>query len=233
MRSWGYLISALYAVLVAGLFLPAVVRLGGRSWSEAYQETFVATGWPQLLPWLVVGLLVAGHALMLLLRVDTSWRRLKPRRRIWISAATVGFFLGLLVLAFVSCIWAAVSEKSLTHSPLSPWYDDGGVRFFVWLMALWAGWGAVFFVYCRRAPAAIASMVGWLLAGSVLELLVAVSTHVIVRRRGDCSAPVVTGFGIATGLAVMLACFGPGVLALYLKRHERYRGAREVPAQLR
>jgi hypothetical protein len=58
-----------------------------------------------------------------------------------------------------------------------------------------------------------------LLRGSALELLVAVPCHVIVRRRDDCSAPVVTGFGIVTGIAIMLLSFGLSVLLLYQKAH--------------
>jgi hypothetical protein len=56
----------------------------------------------------------------------------------------------------------------------------------------------------------------WLLKGSVLELLIVVPCHVIVRRRHDCSAP------IATGLAIMLLSFGPSVLFLYKKRLDSY-----------
>ena len=56
----------------------------------------------------------------------------------------------------------------------------------------------------------------------MLQLLIAVLCHIIVRQRGDCSAPFVTGFGIATGIAVMLMTFGPSVIFLYQKRLGEY-----------
>jgi hypothetical protein len=83
-------------------------------------------------------------------------------------------------------------------------------------------WGIVFFLYARRVPQWAARVSGWLLRGSVLELLIAVSCHVIVRHREDCCAPVFTGFGIATGMAIMLLSFGPSVLFLYKKRMKQY-----------
>ena len=58
----------------------------------------------------------------------------------------------------------------------------------------------------------------WLLRGSILELIIAVPSHVIVRRRDDCCAPVGTFWGIATGISVMLLCFGPGVFFLFVER---------------
>ena len=75
------------------------------------------------------------------------------------------------------------------------------------LTALWIGWGLVFYLACRRgdADAAVTRAVTWLLRGSVAELLVAVPTHVIVRRRDDCCAPAATFWGIVTGLSVLLA----------------------------
>jgi hypothetical protein len=94
------------------------------------------------------------------------------------------------------------------------------------LLAIWIGawviWGGIFYQHYRNSSNAVSAAVSWLLKGSVLELLIAVPAHVIVRQRGDCSAPIVTSWGIVTGIAIMLLCFGPGVLALYKKRLDTY-----------
>ena len=75
------------------------------------------------------------------------------------------------------------------------------------LCRVWVVWGIVFSFYFRNSSA-LPREFSWLLKGSVLELLIAVPCHVIVRRRGDCSAPIATSFGIVTGIAVMLLSFG-------------------------
>ena len=99
--------------------------------------------------------------------------------------------------------------------------------FFTTVLGIWIGvwviWGGVFYQYYRDSSKALSSLVSWLLKGSILELLIAVPAHVVVRHRHDCSAPFVTGFGIVTGIAIMLLCFGPGVLALYKKKLDAYR----------
>src|SRR5262249_42521927 len=61
----------------------------------------------------------------------------------------------------------------------------------------------------------------WLVAGSVLELLIAVPSYVVVNRRHDCAAPFVSSFGVATGLAMLLMSIGPGALFLFRARMRR------------
>ena len=58
----------------------------------------------------------------------------------------------------------------------------------------------------------------WLIRGGILELLLNVPCHMIVRHREDCSAPGVTAYGISTGIAVTLMAFEPGVLFPCQKR---------------
>ncbi len=61
------------------------------------------------------------------------------------------------------------------------------------------------------------------------DQLIAIPCHIIVRQRDECMAPAVTGFGIATGIAVMLMAFGPSVIFLYQKRLQQYN-RKESPA---
>ncbi len=222
MRRWGVIISGFYAAVVFGFLMPVflvIFRLPlkkgeGFGWWNVYGPG----EFPASL--LTLGfLLVGGQALLLFLSVDTSWRRLKPRRHIAITAALTGLLITLLAVCGFLSLAVAFHEDSLS-------WEWAGVGVDVWVLIFWAmswiAWGIVFYRYCRGGSMTLERAVSWLLKGSVLELMIAVPAHVIVRSRGDCSAPIFTSWGIVTGLAIMLMCFGPGVLALYKKRIDAY-----------
>ncbi len=225
MRRWGIAVSVFYAAVVMGFLLPGVLFLNPEgeanfiaNYLEAlslYPETISDSKsiwalyiWPLML--------VGGNALLLFLSVDTSWQRLRPRRHLAFTIAVIAMFAALLSS---SAIWSLIAGI---------FGDDGGVWLSLtnWVIAcwavLWALWAIVFYVYYKTRTMRLEKALSWLLKGSVLELLIAVSAHVVVRQRNECSAPFATSFGIVTGIAIMLMCFGPGVLALYKRRMARY-----------
>jgi hypothetical protein len=104
--------------------------------------------------------------------------------------------------------------------PTKPTGWEAAVSITITILAFWFIWAVVFrsFAKTDEPDALLKRSIRWLLRGSILELLVAVPSHVIVRRRDDCCAPVGTFWGIATGISVMLLCLGPGVYFLFVER---------------
>ena len=132
------------------------------------------------------------------------------RRSLWFPLIGSGLMAGILVFGGGIALW----EWLKLESDYSAWIVVG-------VAALsWALWALVFWrMSASRDPASIASRLHrWLLAGSVLELLVAVPTHLVVRRREECCAGIATGIGICAGVAVMLLSFGPSIGFLYYRR---------------
>jgi hypothetical protein len=215
MRKWGIVISVFYAVIVLGLLVPGAIILCGAT--DPLQKIFSAdliaalNGWTL---WIPIAAVVAGQAVLLFLSADTAQKRLKPRTHIAVSVIVSSLLFGLLSFAVILSIDAAIRRDKFGDKYL-------GGPFGLWAI-LWALWAIVFYLYFRKSGSSIARAISWLLKGSVLELLIAVPCHVIVRRRDDCSAPVATSFGIVTGIALMLLCFGPSVLFLFKKRLDGY-----------
>jgi hypothetical protein len=217
MRKWGILITLLYAVIVVAVLVPAGVAISGaaKSWQKfvpSLQEVYAA--W---LPWVLIAVVVCSESLLLFLSVDTSWRRLKPRAHILISSTVAGILTALLFSAVVWSVGFALRGNNVWDKL----FNEGRNVLAFW-GALWVLWGVAFFVYLRNSSEAATRVIAWLLRGSVLELLIVVPCHIVVRRRHDCSAPMVTSFGIVTGMAIMLLAFGPSVLFLYKKRLDEY-----------
>jgi hypothetical protein len=223
MRKWGIVITAVYALIVLGLLTPCAVLMigtdnlvGNSKWTgfevslaQVYQSGFF---------WIIAAVLICSEAALLFLRVDTSWQRLRPRAHFAISGVAAAALTALLTAAAIWSVGFAARGDNFSNS----FIVQTVVKIACFLLGLWLLWGIFFYFYLRGSSDVVTRVVSWLLRGSVLELLIAVPCHIIVRRRGDCSAPTVTSFGIATGIAIMLLSFGPSVLLLYKKRLDEY-----------
>jgi hypothetical protein len=219
MRKWGIVVSLVYCAIVVLLLLPAAALLAGvefKDLGDAYKEWSI---------WVVMAMIVLGQAVLLFLSVDTSHNRLKPRTHVAVSCIVAGMLVALLSFAAVASLVFVFTTEGFhidSPSPLFDLYLGTYARAFGFLGASWVLWAIVFYMFLRNSNQATTRAVSWLLKGSILELLIVVPCHIIVRRRGDCSAPIATGFGISTGVAIMLLSFGPSVLFLYQKRLDSY-----------
>ena len=203
---WIYPVVGLYVLIVGGLsVLPLVLPLLEGS---GFSAPLFATA----------TVLVLCELALLFVPVRVASRRPVTRRALWIPLLGSGLLAGLLgfggslaVLEFLDANWPD-SWMLLVLIVGTAW-------------TLWVAWTVVFWVLSREyGPESVAPKLHrWLLAGSVLELLVAVPTHVVVRRRGDCCAGIGTGAGICAGIIVMLLAFGPSVAFLYYRRWKQIR----------
>ena len=224
MRNWGIVVTAFYIVVVILLFSVGVLLLADgwptpESWDLSDAEELVSF---TLIP---TGILVCGQVLLLFLSVDTSWRRLKPQRHAKVTAGLVGIMVAILTLAVFFAIAVAHSGDDF-GIPIFEDIDSEGWQLSIFLatiVVIWSIWGVVFYTFANRASNVVDSAVNWLIKGSVLELLVAVPCHIIVRQRDWCCAQYVSAYGIAAGIAIMLLAFGPSSLLLYKRKLDEYK----------
>ncbi len=215
-RKWPCATILLYTCWLAAVFTPVVLSLGwmsGRPEGDLGDAAGILTGlyleaWPF---WVFCGILVLSQFLLLALPIRIVKERPIPRRSIWATALVAGTLFTLVVLGMVlsagAVLWGDESFESLKLAPL-------------FVVCSWAGWAWVFrgFAHATDPRAYLRRLMKWLLAGSILELLVAVPSHIIVRQKDVCCAHGLTAIGMATGLVVILMSFGPGLYFLYTQR---------------
>jgi len=246
MKLWAAATVLLYLLVLLVLTIPAVFLCFGSWWapegggldlSQAI-ETYKDPAY-----WIWLAVMGLCQALMLFAPLKAN-KRLTPRRPLLLPILTTGFFLANLVLCAIFCIVCiifsdkgvmvfAVIGEFVANDAAKMWgfiFGQAGVitsvnvQFVFGIItataAFWLFWGLVFYWFARSddQQTLIKRSTHWLLRGSIAELLVAVPSHIIVRHRHDCCAPVATFWGITTGLSLMLLAFGPGVFFLFLER---------------
>jgi len=260
MKRWAILIVFLYGLLLVLLTMPLGLLYSFKwswtgkngvhletpldQWLEIYQE------WGY---WLFIGVLLLCQAALLLIPLKVSQKKLVPRRHVLVPIITAGFLLGCLCLAAIVSILCALygDEGFAPFMWLYQAIESGPVwRYFAttlslgrdplgWLTAafamglFWMLWGYLFyrFSHLDTPDSLLTRTLHWLLRGSILELLIAVPSHIVIRGRNDCCAPYASFCGIVTGISVMLLSFGPGIFFLFAQRARRLRVQPKVEAQ--
>jgi hypothetical protein len=152
---------------------------------------------------------------------------LKKRGHIRLTVSMAALLQAILIYAIVINITVFIHDD-LPFYILAIHPALGRIGVYIGIFILWIGWGMIFYAYCKQQKSNLLSrLIKVIFKSSIAELLVAVPAHIYVTKKDTCTLPVVTFYGIATGLAIFLITFGPGIVFLYqkkiaaLKRHKR------------
>ena len=234
MKRWAVITVALYAATLLLLTVPVLVACFGWGKDGAEFVRDILCEAKKMPFWcyagIAVGISALAQALLLLVPVALGERRPRSRRNLMVPVVTAAFLFAVVCVSGVTALGCGIWGD---REKLSALYGDTGnlilCAFVTYMVVTWTVW---FFVFRRFAdvdnPEALTPrLMRWLLRGSILELLIAVPSHVISRNRQDCCAPIGTFWGIATGITVMLLSFGPGVLYLFAARMRRLQPNRD------
>jgi hypothetical protein len=209
MKRWGLLTAGLYAAALVLLTIPVIEA----AFPNVTRPELAYSWWGY---WVWLAFMTLCAVLLIVAPVRIADKRDRSRRPLAITVAVAGFLLTMLVFGAIASIGEVLGGLNAFNG-LAP---DGAtflVRLGAATMVLWALWAAVLYWLTRHQTPR--SAVRWwarsIFAGSVLELLVAVPSHIVVRHRDECCAGFYTFIGLVTGISVMLLSFGPGVFFLF------------------
>jgi hypothetical protein len=196
------------SIAIFGLFLPSEGTVDKLFYvfSLIYIGLFVMTQWLFLSP-----------RQMWKIKVKPSGR---PMKRAAVGAA---FAVMLLSIGLLYSVMDLFSDKVVIDMG-SPSEAKPAILRYAFLLiplALWCFWSVIFCVYWRQSDSYTwaGRVIRGLIAGSVLELIVAVPIY--ATRQETCYCARGSYAGLVFGGTVLLWAFGPGILILFVREKQR------------
>jgi len=211
MKRWAYVVAGLYLLMLAVLTVPTIyLAFAGKASLGDAAKVFAT--WQY---WIWLAVMVASQFALLMVPVRIAARRPVTQEPLWMTILAGAVMMAGLVTGAVLSLWEFLfRDKGFDAS--------GGVALGL-IFAMWMVWTGVFYRMSRgKTPADLVSReCRVLFTGSILELLIAVPTHIAARSRDYCCAGFLTFFGLTMGICVMLFSYGPAVIFLYTERWAR------------
>ena len=179
----------------------------------------------------VILVIVTGFMLL------AQWAFLRPGRGWTVRTTTIGrplrsaiFAAAFMAMMLTIAFFALLLEIPNWWEPVMGGAHEEGIAdglgiVGVWtaMLILWCLWAWVFFIYWRQGDryTQMGKMIRGLVAGSLLEVFIAVPVHVWAVRQRECYCCRGTYTTLIFAGAVLLFAFGPGIILLYMR--EKYR----------
>ena len=179
-----------------------------------------------------LGLIIIGQWLFLRPRSDWRVQLAESGRPLRTAVATAAFLAmllsGGLILTLLELFKPGLPGHIFDGLDGNREYTGPLVWFYLTGLLLWLLWAIIFYVYWRqgRQTTRLGRMIAGLLAGSILELFVAIGVYAWNPQKEDCWCARGSYTGLVFGATVMIWLFGPGLLLLFLKK-QRDRRARQ------
>lgn len=93
------------------------------------------------------------------------------------------------------------------------------------MLMIWSIWSWIFFVYWKQGDryTQLGKMIRGLVAGSILETVIAVPVHIWATRQRDCYCCRGTYTTLVLSATVLIWAFGPGIILLYMREKRRIK----------
>ena len=211
MKRWALIVAALYVALLLVLTVPAIL-LAFAPQVSAKEVVKEFAFWPYWL-WLVV--MFVSQLALLAVPVRVASLRPVTQGPIWRTILGGGLMAGGLAGGAFLSIYEFLVRDNWSNKLL--WTAVGLA------ILTWGFWALVFSRMSRSVEPAdlVSRQCRYLIRGSILELLIAVPTHIVARYRDYCCAGFMTFIGLTMGVSVMLFAYGPAVFFLFVERWKR------------
>jgi hypothetical protein len=221
MKKWAWIVAGLYGLILMALTLPVTTAAFFSTTPESMKLRDFLQLYQSWQYWVWIAVMFLAQAALLRVPVDAANRRPMARRSLWLTVGAAGFMMAGLFLGAAYSIFEFVFGEKGPPEALG-WTAVGSG------LVVWIAWAVLFYRVGKRREAGglISQQCRLMVKGSVLELLIAVPTHIVARSRDYCCAGFMTFFGLTMGISVMLFAFGPAVFFLYADRWRKLHPGR-------
>jgi hypothetical protein len=164
-----------------------------------------------------------------------QWAFLRPGKGWKIQVNTVGrpmktsvFAAALMAMLLTTGMIALLLELPNWWQPVMEYEHEsrfypGHIMIWIIMLVIWGAWSGIFFVYWKQGDqyTQMGKMIRGLVAGSILETIIAVPVQIWVTRQRDCYCCSGSYSSLILAATVLIWAFGPGIIILYMREKRR------------
>ena len=147
MKRWAFVTVFLYGLLLLLLTVPVikVSFIGENLGLEEIYETYHMWWY-----WAWLGIMILSQALLLIIPVDLSQRKLVSRRKLLVPVITSGFFMALILLTGILNVCVAIGGDDGIGFLFPVDTDTGGlILLIIYILSVWIFWSIMFSKFRR------------------------------------------------------------------------------------